>query len=151
MSLQAYTLRKPWELDEDDGVVIVETCSGMTLPIAVHALHDVEDAHAFLEWAGVAVMGIGYHASELGGLVSEWNGLRPAHACPICKTRNSLALRRVRHGEGWIVSCLCDDAHADMAGNGLTPGGACEDWNAAVAAHDEGSVCSVERDARAEE
>ena len=134
MSFQPYSLRKPWQRDEDDGVVIVDTCTGRALPIGVHRLTDIDDADRFCEWAALTPESA--HDWDLvHALLALWDYLRAADDCPECGGYTRLGLHRRLDGQ-WEVDCRCNDGAP--VGVGGTEAEAVQSWNDAALRFDEG-------------
>lgn len=128
MSLQPYTLRKPWATDEDDGVVIIQTTSGLALPISSSAFDDADDADQFLNWTERCGIQEGVYNERMAEkLASEWRYVRDLE-CPTCETRergHKIRVYYARKPGTWICVCGCSP---EEGGNGKTPEYAIADW-----------------------
>lgn len=139
MGKQAYELRKPWAPDESAGVVIVDTVTGIAVPLSHGALLDCADADRFTEWAVGSDSIRDRDWCDVGALESaalRWRALRDAEPCPSCESAVHLSMANTRHG--WETICLdCydgADGAENIVGSGATREEAAEDWDRRVRA-----------------
>lgn len=143
MGKQAYELRKPWAPDECAGVVIVDTVTGIAVPLSHGALLDCADADRFTEWAVGSDSIRDRDWCDVGALESaalRWRALRDAEPCPCCASVTHLSLANTRRGL-WELLCLdCYDGAngaENIVGRGASREEAAEDWDARVRAERE--------------
>jgi hypothetical protein len=129
MGLQEYALQTPWDADRTEGVVIVDTCVGIPLPMSTGLFADADDASAFIEWAKLD-SSERWDRLRLEARAHEWAHLRDALPCPGCNGRTQLELATPRRGTECLVRCACDEV--TLTGRAPKASLAVTMWNDAV-------------------